>query len=129
LTGLGEKLVITGETIPNGNIEARIISKKNNFMMRQEFQSASGRFTFEESGLKKGTVFISFKVSDARGAESQWSRPVEIKIRGNFPLNFDAIFSSLGLEIIIGIFILIIIVIILITRALTIRKIRREMGW
>ncbi len=124
----GDTLTIKGETIPNGNIEAKITSKKNNFLLRQEFQSASGRFTFEEDDLKKGIVFISFRVSDAKGAQSQWSRPVEIKIKGNSFLPFDSIVSSLGTEITIALGFLIVIIVIVATRALTIRRIKRELG-
>lgn len=125
---VGETLVIKGETIPNGNVEARIISKKNNFLIRQEFQSASGKFTYEETGLKRGTVFVSFKVSDARGAESNWSRPVEIKVVGNTPFGIDEILNKAPIEILVAGIALIVVIIILITRALTIRKIKRELG-
>lgn len=125
---VGETLEIKGETIPNGNVEAKVTSKKNNFLIRQEFQSASGRFTFKQEGLKQGTIFVSFRVSDARGAMSQWSRPVEIRVTGNGGFSFDSIVSSLGIEIVLALGVFIILVIILITRALTIRRIRRELG-
>lgn len=125
----GETLVIKGETIPNGNVEAKIISKKNNFLIRQEFQSGSGRFTYEQAGLKRGTVFVSFKVTDSRGAESSWSKPVEIKVRGNSPIIIDDILNKLPPEILIASFALLLIIIILVTRALTIRKIKRDLGY
>jgi hypothetical protein len=123
-----EKLIIKGETIPNGNVEARLTSKKNNFLIKEEFQSASGKFTFEQENLKSGIVFVSFRVSDARGAQSNWSVPVEIKIKGNSVFPFDSIISSLGAPTAIGLGVLIIVLIVIITRALTIRKIRRELG-
>ncbi|MDQ5883198.1 MAG: hypothetical protein QG654_110, partial [Patescibacteria group bacterium] len=125
---VGDTLTVKGETIPNGNIEAKVTSKKNNFLMRQEFQSASGRFNFEEENLKKGIVFVSFRVSDAKGAQSQWSVPVEIKIKSNSIIPFDSIVSSLGIEITIAIGVLVLAIIVIITRALTIRKIKRELG-
>ena len=124
---VGETLTIKGETIPNGNVEAKITSKKNNFLIRQEFQSASGRFTFQEDGLKKGIIFASFRVTDSKGAQSNWSRPVEIKIKSNSIVDFSSIISSLGFEVTLGLGLLIVFVIIIITRALTIRKIKREL--
>ncbi len=123
----GEVLKIKGETIPNGNVEARVTSKRNNFLVKEEFQSASGKFTFEQKDLKKGIVFVSFRVSDARGAQSQWSVPVEIKVTSSSFLPFDSIISSLGVEIAVAIGVLLVVIIILITRALTIRKIRRQL--
>lgn len=124
---VGEVLKIKGETIPNGNVEARVTSKRNNFLVKEEFQSASGKFTFEQKDLKKGIVFASFRVSDGRGAQSQWSVPIEIKVTSNSFLPFDSIVSSLGVEISVAIGVLLIVMIILTTRALTIRKIRRQL--
>ncbi len=125
---VGDTLIIKGETIPNGNVEAKLTSKKNNFLIQDEFQSASGKFTFEQKDLRKGTVFVSFRVSDGRGAQSEWSVPVEVKIKSNSIIPFDSIIDSLGVEIIALGALLIIGLIIIITRALTIRKIRRNLG-
>lgn len=123
-----ETLRIKGETIQNGNVEAKVTSKKNNFLIRQEFQSGSGRFTFEQASLKKGVVFVSFRVSDARGAYSQWSKPVEVKVVGETPFGLDGLLGAVGPEILIlgGVFLIFIIV--LVTRALTIRRLRRTLG-
>lgn len=124
----GETLVVKGETIPNGNVEAKITSKKNNFLIRQEFQSASGKFTFTEQNLKKGIVFVSFKVTDARGAESLWSTPVEVHVLGASIFDPGSWGQSIGNGPLFAICVLVgIIIIILITRALTLRRIRREM--
>jgi hypothetical protein len=122
---VGEKLVIKGETIPNGNVEAQITSKKNNFLIREDFQSASGRFTFEQENLRKGIVFASFRVTDRRGAKSEWSKPVQIKVTS------DSIFSNLNNDnspiiLIIILFVLGTISIVLITRAITIRKFKKD---
>ena len=125
---LGETLTIKAETIPNGNVESRITSKKNNFLMQEEFQSGSGKFTFEQKDLRKGTVFVSFRVSDGRGALSNWSTPIEVKVKSNSPIPFDEIAESLGIEFVIAGFLIIIIAIVLITRALTIRRIKRNLG-
>lgn len=123
---VGEKLVIKGETIPNGNVEAKITSKKNNFLIREELQSASGKFTFEEEGLKKGIVFASFRVTDIRGAKSEWSKPVEIRVNG------DSFISSLNINdspilILVGLLLAGIIIVVLVTRAITLRKFRRDL--
>lgn len=123
---VGEKLVIKGETIPNGNVEAKITSKKNNFLIREEFQSASGKFTFEEDGLKKGTIFVSFRVTDIRGAKSDWSKPIEIKVVS------DSFISSLNMDnspilILVGLLLVGILIIVLITRAITIRRLKRDL--
>ncbi len=123
---VGDKLVIKGETIPNGNVEAKITSKRNNFLIREEFQSASGKFTFEQEGLKKGIVFASFRVTDIRGAKSEWSKPVEIRVAS------DSFFSSLNINdspilILVGFFLAGIIIIVLVTRAITIRKFRHDL--
>lgn len=123
---VGDKLIIKGETIPNGNVEAKITSKKNNFLVREEFQSASGKFTFEEEGLKKGIVFVSFRVTDIRGAKSDWSKPVEIRVVG------DSFFASLNMDdspilVLVGLLLAGIIIIILITRAITLRRFRRDL--
>ncbi|MEZ4103267.1 MAG: hypothetical protein R3B55_01760 [Candidatus Paceibacterota bacterium] len=125
---VGEKLEIKGETIPNGNIEARLTSKRNNFLIKEEFQSASGKFKFEQENLKKGTVFVSFRVTDARGARSQWSVPVETKIKSSSILPIDSIVSSLGVEVAVAVGVVLVFIIILATRALTIRKIKRDLG-
>jgi hypothetical protein len=125
---VGETLVVKGETIPNGNVEAKIWGKRNNFLMREEFQSASGRFTLERDGLKKGTIFVSFKVTDARGAESNWSKPVEIKVKSDSLIDINNIINKIGIPITVGLGMILVIFIILITRALTIRKIRRDLG-
>lgn len=127
--GTDEVLTIKGETIPNGNVEAKVTSKKNNFLIKEEFQSASGRFTFEQKNLKKGIVFVSFRVSDARGAQSAWSVPVEIKVKNNSLISIDNIISSLGIEVAIGVGVFILFLIILITRFLTIRRIKKELGY
>lgn len=124
---VGEKLVVKGVTIPNGNVEAKITSKRNNFLIREEFQSASGKFSYEEEGLKKGIVFVSFRVSDARGAMSQWSVPVEIKVAGGMTISLDMFGdSSSAMILVIGALLLGIIIIILVTRALTLRRMRRD---
>jgi len=125
---IGETLIIEGKTIPNGNVEAKITSKKNNFLLKQEFQSASGKFTFKENNLKKGIMFASFRVKDVRGAQSKWSQPIEIEVKGNSMIDFYSIVSSLGFEMALILGLLIIVVIIIITRALTLRKIKRELG-
>jgi hypothetical protein len=124
----GETLVIKGETIPNGNVEAKIWGRRNNFLIREEFQSASGRFTFERDNLRKGIIFVSFKVTDSRGAESNWSKPVEIKVKSDSLIDINNMIDKLGLPITAGLGLLIVVIIILITRSLTIRKIRRDLG-
>lgn len=124
---VGETLIVKGETIPNGNVEARVTSKKNNFLSRREFQSASGKFTFEEEGLKKGIVFVSFRVSDARGAMSQWSVPVETKVVGESIFKFDFANQSFSIGALLALCIFGIIIIVIITRALTLRRLRRNM--
>ncbi len=126
---IGETLLIKGETIPNGNVEAKVTSKKNNFLIKEEFQSASGKFTFEQKDLKKGIIFVSFKVSDGRGAQSSWSVPVEIKVGGNSFALMDTILNSLGLEVAIGLGIFIVFLIILLTRFLTIRRMKKDLEY
>lgn len=124
----GEDLIIKGETIANGNIEVRITNKKNNFLIKEEIQSASGRFTFTQQNLKKGNYFITFKVSDKRGAESVWTKPIEVKVKSNSVIDIENTIDSFGVPIFIAGLVLILTIIILITRSLTLRKIKRDLG-
>jgi hypothetical protein len=124
---VGETLTIEGQTIPNGNISAKITNKKNSLLLRQEFQSASGKWTLNQDNLKEGTIFVSFQVTDTRGAKSNWSEPIAINVTGNSLISNISSLSSFNLEIIIIGAIVALLIIIIITRALTIRRIRREL--
>lgn len=123
---VGESLQIKGESIPNGNIEAKITSKQNNFLIKETLQTGSGRFTFEQEDLRAGTYFVSFRVTDKRGAMSSWSVPIQIRVRGDGFLGMGNIINNLGVEVSIGIGVILVLALILITRGLTIRAIRRR---
>jgi Flp pilus assembly protein TadB len=70
---------------------------------------------------------VSFKVSDSRGASSNFSEPIAIKIGHGVHVNISDLVAKIppgvamaGL-VIVGIFLVVII-----TRALTIRRFKRE---
>lgn len=119
---------VKGETIQNANITAKITSKNNNFLAREDFQSGSGKFTWTAgTKLKNGTYFISFKVTDTRGASSNWSEPIMIKVGSGKSISLNSLVDKIPPEFaMIGLIAVGIFLIVLITRALTIRKLRRE---
>lgn len=123
----GEDLFVEGESIKNGTIEAQITNKKGSLLIKQTIQTGGGNFTLSQSGLKKGVIFVSFRVKDTRGALSNWSKPISIEIRGT---SLSDSFESASLTQ-IGIISLVVITlltaIVLITRALTIRRIRKNL--
>jgi hypothetical protein len=122
------EISVKGETIQNANLTAKITTKGNNFVAREDFQSGSGTFTWKPSTkLPRGIVYVSFKVSDSRGASSNFSEPIAIKIGHGVHVNISDLVAKIppgvamaGL-VIVGIFLVVII-----TRALTIRRFKRE---
>jgi len=123
----GEVLEVQGETVFNTKIEAKITSKKNNLLIRKEIESIDGKFTLTQENIKNGTIFVSFRAIDARGAESMWTTPVEVKVGNESFISFYDKISSLDKEILIVFGLLFTLGSILLTRFLTIRKMRRNM--
>ncbi len=121
-------LVVKGETIKNSNITAKITSRRNSFLAREDFQSGSGKFTWTPgTKLRGGNYFISFKVTDARGASSNWSEPISVKIGGGVSLNIRGFIDRIPPEAaMVGLGLVGIFLIVILTRALTIRRIKRE---
>jgi hypothetical protein len=129
-----DQISVKGETITNANLTAKITSKNKKFIATDEFQSGSGKFTWRPSTkLKSGTYFISFKVTDARGASSAYTDPITIKIGTGVEFDPGAIIDRIPPEVAMGgLALLGILLIIFITRALTMSRIRRrikEDGW
>ena len=122
------ELVVKGETIKNANMTAKITSKNNSFLAREDFQSGSGKFTWTpNTKLKGGNYFISFKVTDARGASSNWSEPIAVRVGGGFHIDIMGFINKIPPEIaMIGLGVVGIFLIVILTRALTIRRLRRE---
>lgn len=121
-------LIVKGETIKNSNITAKITSRRNSFLAREDFQSGSGKFTWTPgTKLRGGTYFVSFKVTDARGASSNWSEPIEIKIGGGISVDIRSLIDRIPPEAaMVGLGLVGIFLIVVLTRALTIRRLRRE---
>jgi hypothetical protein len=123
-------LIVKGETIQNANLSVQITNKKNSFLAKENFQSGSGRFSFTPGmRLKSGIYFMSFKVSDARGASSNWTKPIMVKVGNGVSFDPLALISKIPPEyIMIGLGLIGILLVIFITRALTIRRMKREHG-
>lgn len=122
------ELVVKGETIKNANVTAKITSKGNSFLAREDFQSGSGKFTWTPgTKIKPGNYLISFKVTDTRGASSNWSEPIQVKVGRTINFSLSNLLDSIPPEVaMIGLGVLGIFLIVLLTRALTIRKLKRE---
>lgn len=124
------EISVKGETLQNANLTAKITSKNANFLAKEDFQSGSGRWTWTPgTKLKNGTYFVSFKVSDTRGASSNWSEPIQIKVGNGISLNLNI--SSLINKIppkfaMVGMIVLGVLLVIVLTRALTIKSVKRH---
>lgn len=123
-----KEILVKGETIENANLSVKITNKANTFLAKEDFQSGSGRFSWTPgTKLKSGNYFFSYRVSDARGASSNWTKPISIKVGTGFSLDIIALLSRIPPKYVIGIFAVIGIgLVVLITRALTIRKLKRR---
>lgn len=131
--GSSGELSVRGETITGANVTAKITNKRNNFVAREDFQSGSGKFIWSPgTRMRSGTYFISFKVTDTRGASSNWSEPVMVRVGGGVSIDIGAFFAKIPPEVaIIGLGAVGIFLIVILTRALTLRRIRarREEDW
>ncbi|MFS6825740.1 hypothetical protein, partial [Staphylococcus aureus] len=95
-----ESIQVKGETIKNANLSAKVTSKNKTFIATDEFQSGSGEFTWSpKNHLKSGTYFISFKVTDARGASSSYTDPIEIKVGTGIHIDLMALIDSIPPEV------------------------------
>ena len=125
-----DQISVKGETITNANLTAKISSKNRSFVATDEFQSGSGRFTWKPTKkLKSGTYFISFKVTDSRGASSGYTDPIEIRVGSgiNLNVNINTLIDRIPPEVAMGGLALVgILLIVFITRALTIRRVRQK---
>ncbi len=121
-------LIVKGETLQNANLTAKITSKNNSFLSREDFQSGSGKWTWTPgTKLRSGNYFISFKVSDARGASSNWSEPIAVRVGGGMHIDIAGLINKIPPEVaMIGLVVVGIFLIVILTRALTIRRLRRE---
>lgn len=124
----GADIVVKGETITNANMTAKITKRSNGFVAREDFQSGSGHFVWTPgTRLKSGTYLISFRTSDSRGAQSNWTEPVVIKIGSGISVDIVGLVNKIPPEaamfglIAVGIFL-----IVFITRTLTLRALRRH---
>lgn len=122
------EISVKGETIQNANVTAKITSRRSSFLAREDFQSGSGKFTWTPgTKMRSGTYFVSFKVTDTRGASSNWSEPIVIKVGRGDGLDLSGLIKKIPPEfLMIGLGAIGIFLIVFITRALTIRKLRRE---
>lgn len=123
-----DQISVKGETIKNANLSAKITSKNRSFVATDDFQSGSGKFTWKPSNkIRSGTYYISFKVTDARGASSVYTDPIEIKVGTGIDIDVGAMIDRIPPEVAMtGLALLGILLIIFITRALTLRRIRRR---
>ncbi len=122
------ELFVKGETLQNANLTAKITSKNNSFLAREDFQSGSGKWTWSPgTKLRSGNYFISFKVSDARGASSNWSEPIAVRVGGGMHIDIAGLINKIPPEVaMIGLVVVGIFLIVILTRALTIRRLKRE---
>lgn len=123
-----DQISVKGETIKNANLSAKITSKNRSYVATDDFQSGSGKFTWKPSKkLRSGTYFISFRVTDSRGASSDYTDPIEIKIGVGLDINIGAMIDRIPPEVAMaGLSLVGILLIVFITRALTIRRVRRR---
>ncbi len=122
------ELVVRGETIKGANLTAKITNRKNNFVAREDFQSGSGKWVWTpNSKLRGGNYLISFRVSDSRGASSNWTEPIEVRVGGGINIDLTGLVKKIPPEIaIFGLIVVGIFLIVFITRAVTMRAIRRR---
>lgn len=131
-TPTSRDLVVRGETIKNANLTAKITNKRNNFIAREDFQSGSGKFVWTPSTkLRSGNYLISFRVADSRGASSNWTEPIEVRVGGGININIGNLIKKIPPEVaMFGLIVVGIFLVVFITRAITVRAInRRHRDW
>lgn len=127
-----DEISVKGETIKNANLTAKISSKNNSFVAREDFQSGSGKWTWTPGAkLRGGTYLVSFKVTDTRGASSNWTEPIEVRVGGGFSIDIVGLINMIPPEVaMFGLIAIGILLVIFITRALTLRALhRRHEDW
>ncbi len=124
-------IVVKGETITNANLTAKITKKGNNFVAREDFQSGSGKWSWTPNiKLRAGTYLISFKVSDARGASSHWTEPIEIRVGGGLHVDVIGLINKIPPEVaMFGLICVGIFLVVFITRAVTMHALRKKSDW
>lgn len=119
---------VTGETIKDASLTAKITNKKSSFVAREDFQSGSGRFEWTPGmKLKGGTYLVSFRVTDTRGAMSNWTEPAVIRVGGGVSIDVGSLISKIPPEVaMFGLIAVGIFLVVFITRTLTMRALKRR---
>ena len=108
-----KEIFVKGESMENTDISVKVINRFSKAEFIEEFNSSTKEWRWEpETKMKSGNYILSFKATDSRGASSNWTEPIRIKVGSG--INVGEVMGSIPPYVIMIVLTIIGVVIVLI---------------